>query len=57
MGVGGAVCYGSGFAETGDGDLQHELLAAADGMPLLGPTATATSTPSTVWRCGPTSTA
>ena len=37
MGVGGAVCYGSGFAETGDGDLQHELLAAADGMPLFGP--------------------
>jgi acetate---CoA ligase (ADP-forming) len=37
MGVGGAVCYGSGFAETGDGDLQHELLDAADGVPLFGP--------------------
>ncbi len=37
MGVGGAVCYGSGFAEAGDDHLQVELLAAADGMPLFGP--------------------
>jgi acetate---CoA ligase (ADP-forming) len=34
---GGAVIYASGFAETGDDLLQRELLAAADGMPLLGP--------------------
>jgi acetate---CoA ligase (ADP-forming) len=36
-GCGGAVIYAAGFAETGDGQLQKELLAAADGMPLLGP--------------------
>ena len=34
---GGAVIYASGFAETGADHLQRELLAAADGMPLLGP--------------------
>jgi acetate---CoA ligase (ADP-forming) len=34
---GGAVIYASGFAETGDDHLQRELLAAASGMPLLGP--------------------
>jgi acetate---CoA ligase (ADP-forming) len=34
---GGAVIYAAGFAETGDGQLQKELLDAADGMPLLGP--------------------
>ncbi len=37
LGSGGAVCYGSGFAETGDGDLQQRLVDAADAMPLLGP--------------------
>jgi acetate---CoA ligase (ADP-forming) len=37
MGAGGAVCYGSGFAETGDGDLQTELLAAAGDVPFFGP--------------------
>ncbi len=37
MGAGGAVCYGSGFAETGEADLQAELLDAADGMPFFGP--------------------
>jgi acyl-CoA synthetase (NDP forming) len=37
MGCGGAVIYASGFAETGDHHLQDELLAAANGMPLLGP--------------------
>ena len=37
MGVGGAVCYGSGFAETGDEHLQDDLLAAADGVPFFGP--------------------
>jgi acetate---CoA ligase (ADP-forming) len=34
---GGAVIYASGFAETGDSRLQDELLAAAAGMPLMGP--------------------
>ncbi|MGB9143651.1 MAG: acetate--CoA ligase family protein, partial [Aestuariivirga sp.] len=37
MGCGGAVVYASGFAETGDGQLQEELLAAANGMPFMGP--------------------
>ena len=37
MGCGGAVCFASGFAETGDHDLQDELVAAAGDMPLLGP--------------------
>lgn len=37
IGAGGAVCYGSGFAETGDGDLQAELLAAAGDVPFFGP--------------------
>ena len=36
-GCGGAVIYASGFAETGDSHLQAELLAAAAGMPLMGP--------------------
>jgi acetate---CoA ligase (ADP-forming) len=34
---GGAVIYAAGFAETGDGQLQSDLLVAADGMPLMGP--------------------
>ena len=37
MGCGGAVCFASGFAETGDDDLQQALVSAADDMPLLGP--------------------
>ena len=37
MGCGGAVCFASGFAETGDQDLQDRLVAAAGEMPLLGP--------------------
>ena len=39
LGTGGAVCYASGFAELNDSGekLQDELLAAAAGMPLLGP--------------------
>lgn len=37
MGCGGAVVYASGFAETGDTHLQDELLAAANGMPFMGP--------------------
>ena len=36
-GLQGAVIYASGFAETGDTGLQDELLAAADGIPLMGP--------------------
>ncbi len=36
-GCGGAVIYAAGFAEAGDGQLQKDLLAAADGMPLMGP--------------------
>ena len=36
-GLQGAVIYASGFAETGDTGLQYELLAAADGIPLMGP--------------------
>ena len=38
-GAGGAICYAAGFAECGaDGqDRQTELLAAAEGVPLVGP--------------------
>jgi acetate---CoA ligase (ADP-forming) len=36
-GCGGAVIYAAGFAEAGGGELQRELLAAADGMSLMGP--------------------
>lgn len=37
MGAGGAVCYGSGFAETGAADLQRDLLDAAGDLPFFGP--------------------
>ncbi len=37
IGAGGAVCYGSGFAETGDDDLQESLIQAAGGLPFFGP--------------------
>lgn len=37
IGAGGAVCYGSGFAETGSADLQRDLLDAAGDVPFLGP--------------------
>jgi acyl-CoA synthetase (NDP forming) len=37
IGAGGAVCYGSGFAESGDADLQRDLLDAADDLPFFGP--------------------
>jgi acyl-CoA synthetase (NDP forming) len=39
MGTGGCVCYAAGFAEIGgDGiKLQQQLIAAAAGMPLVGP--------------------
>jgi acyl-CoA synthetase (NDP forming) len=37
IGCGGAVIYASGFSETGEAQLQAALIAAAGGMPLLGP--------------------
>lgn len=40
MGAGGAVCFASGFRETGDdagADLQDRLVGAAGAMPILGP--------------------
>jgi acyl-CoA synthetase (NDP forming) len=37
IGAGGAVCYGSGFGETGDDDLQVALLEAAGDVPFFGP--------------------
>jgi acyl-CoA synthetase (NDP forming) len=39
LGAGGAVCYASGFAETGPegAALQQALVAAAGAMPVLGP--------------------
>jgi acyl-CoA synthetase (NDP forming) len=36
-GAGGAICYASGFAESGEADLQAALRAAAGDMPFLGP--------------------
>jgi acetate---CoA ligase (ADP-forming) len=37
MGAGGAVCYASGFAESGDVELQAELVRLAGELPILGP--------------------
>jgi acyl-CoA synthetase (NDP forming) len=37
IGAGGAVCYGSGFGETGDEHLQEALLRAAGDVPFFGP--------------------
>jgi len=37
MGCGGAVCFASGFAESGNHNLQRALIEAAGDMPLLGP--------------------
>jgi len=39
MGVGGAVCYASGFAEVGAEGAGHQvsLVEAAGGMPIIGP--------------------
>jgi len=37
IGAGGAVCYASGFEETGDSDLNQQLINAAGHMPVLGP--------------------
>lgn len=36
-GCGGAVIYAAGFAETGNTQLQRQLLEASRGMPLMGP--------------------
>ncbi len=37
LGAGGAVCFASGWAETGEADLSARLVAAAGDMPILGP--------------------
>ena len=37
IGAAGAVCYGSGFAESGEASLQSDLLEAAGDVPFLGP--------------------
>ncbi|MBI5089011.1 MAG: acetate--CoA ligase family protein [Actinobacteria bacterium] len=37
IGAGGAVCYGSGFAESGERELQRDLIEAAGDVPFLGP--------------------
>jgi acyl-CoA synthetase (NDP forming) len=37
MGAGGAICFASGWSETGDAGLQEALVAAAGEMPILGP--------------------
>lgn len=37
LGCGGAIVYAAGFAESGRADLQAQLTAAADDMPVIGP--------------------
>ena len=37
MGAGGAICFASGWTEAGEPGLQDKLVAAAGGMPILGP--------------------
>jgi acyl-CoA synthetase (NDP forming) len=37
IGAGGAVCYGSGFAESGEADLQRDLIDAAGDVAFFGP--------------------
>lgn len=37
MGAGGAICFASGWRETGERDLQDQLVANAGAMPILGP--------------------
>ena len=37
MGAGGAICFASGWEEAGEAGLQERLVAAAAGMPILGP--------------------
>jgi len=36
-GAGGAICFASGWTEAGESGLQADLVAAAGGMPILGP--------------------
>ncbi len=37
MGAGGAICFAAGWTEAGEAGLQAALVAAAGGMPILGP--------------------
>lgn len=37
MGAGGVICFASGWQEAGEAALQSDLVAAAGGMPILGP--------------------
>jgi acyl-CoA synthetase (NDP forming) len=37
MGAGGAICFASGWRESGAGDLQDQLVRNAGEMPVLGP--------------------
>ncbi|GAB4263660.1 MAG: acetate--CoA ligase family protein [Pararhodobacter sp.] len=37
MGAGGAICFASGWRESGEAGLQDELVARAGEMPILGP--------------------
>ena len=37
IGGGGAICFASGWEEAGEAGLQDRLVAAAGGMPILGP--------------------
>lgn len=37
MGAGGAICFASGWEESGEAGLQAQLVAAAGEMPILGP--------------------
>ncbi|MDT8854077.1 acetate--CoA ligase family protein [Paracoccaceae bacterium Fryx2] len=37
LGAGGAICFASGWTEAGEPNLQARLVAAAGGMPILGP--------------------
>ncbi|WP_323036533.1 acetate--CoA ligase family protein [Pararhodobacter sp.] len=37
MGAGGAICFASGWQETGEAALQADLVKAAGSMPILGP--------------------
>ena len=37
MGAGGAIAFASGWSETGEADLQAQLVARAGEMPVLGP--------------------
>ncbi|MFU8881115.1 MAG: acetate--CoA ligase family protein [Rhodobacterales bacterium] len=37
MGAGGGICFSSGWRETGEADLQSQLVLHAGDMPILGP--------------------